>query len=529
MDKDQAVAMLREGRIAEWNEWRSRGEAVPSLQRSDLRGADLRWANLTRVDLRGADLSGADLSGAYLNWADLRGADLRGADLREAEIRRAVLRGADLREADLSGADLNWANLGEADLRGVDLRGAEIGRALLGGAYLSGAYLSEAGLHWAHFIGADLSGAYLSEAGLRGAEIGRAEIRGADLREARLRLAQFDVDDLSGADAATHSEVGEAGLACLVGEDRLSYYSQAVRRITTRTRRAAPFIVGLVSRKPRFADPVDCTVFAPPSVTRDDWLSVQVYAHRPDQREEAKRLAREIDRQARRRGFKSLAVTIERGTTLRFHIQVPGFKFATPTESLFWQGRPDYVHFTAQCPSEVPIGSVIGKVTVSRDSLPIASIMFKLEIVEKREAYRGPTLPVGDKVRRYKNAFISYASKDRPEVLKRVQMLRLARIRYFQDVLKLEPGDRWEKKLFRHIDRCDLFLLFWSTSAKGSEWVLKEARYAMNRKGGDDLAPPDLIPVIIEGPPVPEPPEDLAHLHFNDYLIYFTARHGQES
>jgi len=106
-------------------------------------------------------------------------------------------------------------------------------------------------------------------------------------------------------------------------------------------------------------------------------------------------------------------------------------------------------------------------------------------------------------------------------VLKRVQMLTLLRIGYFQDVLHLKPGDRWERKLYRHIDKCDLFLLFWSTAAKRSQWVLKEVRYALKRKGGDHLAPPQIHPVIIEGPPAPEPPDELAHLHFNDKLIYF--------
>jgi hypothetical protein len=100
-------------------------------------------------------------------------------------------------------------------------------------------------------------------------------------------------------------------------------------------------------------------------------------------------------------------------------------------------------------------------------------------------------------------------------------MLRLFKIKYFQDVLDLEPGVRWEKKLYRHIDKCDLFLLFWSTSARLSNWVLEEIRYALKRKGGDHHAPPQIRPVIIEGPPVPEPPEELSDLHFNDSLIYF--------
>ncbi len=70
---------------------------------------------------------------------------------------------------------------------------------------------------------------------------------------------------------------------------------------------------------------------------------------------------------------------------------------------------------------------------------------------------------------------------------------------------------------------CDLFLLFWSNAAKQSDWVLKEVHYALGRKGDDDTAPPEIMPVIIEGPPVVEPPPELAHLHFNDRLLYVMA------
>ena len=40
---------------------------------------------------------------------------------------------------------------------------------------------------------------------------------------------------------------------------------------------------------------------------------------------------------------------------------------------------------------------------------------------------------------------------------------------------------------------------------------------------GDDGAPPEIIPVPIEGPPPVAPPPELAHLHFNDRLLYFMA------
>jgi hypothetical protein len=68
-----------------------------------------------------------------------------------------------------------------------------------------------------------------------------------------------------------------------------------------------------------------------------------------------------------------------------------------------------------------------------------------------------------------------------------------------------------------------LFLLFWSTEAKASQWVMKEVEYALKRqkKSPDQL--PDITPVLIEGPPPPSPSEMMKDIHFNDSLIYVLA------
>jgi hypothetical protein len=47
-------------------------------------------------------------------------------------------------------------------------------------------------------------------------------------------------------------------------------------------------------------------------------------------------------------------------------------------------------------------------------------------------------------------------------------MLSRVNIKYFQDVLSLEPGDRFSKRIELGIDKCDVFLLFWSSQAKMS-------------------------------------------------------------
>jgi TIR domain len=94
-------------------------------------------------------------------------------------------------------------------------------------------------------------------------------------------------------------------------------------------------------------------------------------------------------------------------------------------------------------------------------------------------------------------------------------MLRLVGIAFLQDLLSLDPGQRWAQQLYRHIDTSDVLFLFWSTPAKKSKWVTKEWRYGLKQKGLDFIKP-----VIIEGPPPVAPPRALKKLHFNDWLQY---------
>jgi hypothetical protein len=247
----------------------------------------------------------------------------------------------------------------------------------------------------------------------------------------------------------------------------------------------------------------------------------QLYTHLADDSAEAARMAAEADPDAHRLGFRSLDISVARGDRLSFSLAIPRLEIAEPTQSIVWDGRINPVQFEATVPDGCSAGVLIGTVTIAKQSVPIGHIKFKLQIEKGAPAQDYALEPIGDDARRYELAFISYASQDRNKVLARVQMLTALGIGYFQDVLDLEPGDRWERRLFRHIDECDLFLLFWSLAASSSEWVLKEARYALRRKGDDDLAPPAIHPVIIEGPPVAKPPADLAHLYFGDRVTYF--------
>ena len=152
-------------------------------------------------------------------------------------------------------------------------------------------------------------------------------------------------------------------------------------------------------------------------------------------------------------------------------------------------------------------------ISVSQDGIVIGRVKFVLQI---ERTVSEPSYPqVTGEAQRYQTAFISYAWENRPEVLHRVQMLRLVGISYFQDLLSIAPGQRWVQQLYRHIDTSDVLFLFWSTPAKRSKWVTKEWRYGLKQKGLDFIKP-----VIIEGPPPVPPPKALAQLNFNDWFLY---------
>ncbi|MEH2163854.1 MAG: toll/interleukin-1 receptor domain-containing protein [Nostoc sp.] len=270
-------------------------------------------------------------------------------------------------------------------------------------------------------------------------------------------------------------------------------------------------------------DLVDCSVFSPAFVTPDDMFLVQVFVHLPEQVESAKQYAQQFDPEAQQLGVKSLGVPIKRGSELTFNLSIPKLDVDDPIQQLTWNGRADSIQFGVTVPGDITQKTVIGTVTISQNTIPLGHLKFKLSIVSSASSTFKSPQPVGEVARYYRKAFVSYSSKDRIEVLKRVQGLAVSGIAVFQDVLSLEPGDRWEQELYRNIDECDLFLLFWSTAAKESPWVLKEVLYALERQGSDGLRSPEIIPVIIEGPPLVPPPPELQNLHFNDKLLYLMA------
>jgi hypothetical protein len=269
------------------------------------------------------------------------------------------------------------------------------------------------------------------------------------------------------------------------------------------------------------SEPADLAVFCPPDVGRATSFLVQAYLYPPAKADLARAQAREADAGAERRGVLSLPLDLPRGTRVDLRLEMPGLRIDEPDTILVWRGDVAAAQFEVAVPNDVALGTVIGRIRLSIAGVPCGTLRFQVVVAAAVTNASARAAEVG--VWRYRRAFVSYSSKDRAEVLRRVQAFRIAGLSVFQDVLDLEPGDRWERGLYRELDECDVVLLFWSRAAAESPWVAKEIDYALARKQGQDDRPPDIQPVPIEGPPIPPPPEKLRHLHFNDALLAHIA------
>jgi hypothetical protein len=148
-------------------------------------------------------------------------------------------------------------------------------------------------------------------------------------------------------------------------------------------------------------------------------------------------------------------------------------------------------------------------VEVLADSLPVASIRISMPVMSLRE--EDERLQDTAKAVWYEDVFASYAREDINIVQHLKSRYAALGIYLFVDTEDLRAGAYWRNELFKRIDRSHLFQLFWSQSAKLSEYVEIEWQRALQAaplKGGHFIRP------IYWQDPMPDIPEPLRAITF---------------
>ena len=258
----------------------------------------------------------------------------------------------------------------------------------------------------------------------------------------------------------------------------------------------------------------DFSVVAPNLIEAGRNFVVEVWVAPSGERDAMIEQATRNGRMAERSGRSHL--NIDRDTLITVVLKLPDFEVPDAIETMGWNGDIRNVGFIVKAPASLPPGVYPGAAKLLQGQIPFASIMFDLEIVSPQGRREAPPTPLSAHVHRIARAFASYASPDRAEVLRRVQGIQAAGTQVFLDIINLRTGQDWEKALSHEIDASDGFFLFWSRHAAESEWVEREWRYALQRRGLDFINP-----LPLEDPRLVKPPAELKSKHFNDMLLAF--------
>jgi hypothetical protein len=189
----------------------------------------------------------------------------------------------------------------------------------------------------------------------------------------------------------------------------------------------------------------------------------------------------------------SLGTVVGCDARLVFNLAIAGIPVRMPRREIVWTGDSTVAEYRIAIPAAIRAGSVIGKLTIVQNTVPIGRITFQWRLLHEPRAASGDIEPAGQ-AHRFKRAYLCFAPKDRHQVQRRVPLLRSAGIQPVDGNLELDASQRWARGLYRQIDQCDVLFVFWSPAAADSAWIQKEWQYALKRQGADVV-----LPVILDG------------------------------
>jgi hypothetical protein len=202
---------------------------------------------------------------------------------------------------------------------------------------------------------------------------------------------------------------------------------------------------------------------------------------------------------------------LARGVSLLAVPELAGCQFTPEHASISFHEDKQYVRFEVlvdpQRADVAPGTTRTGRISVYLGPLLIGEVSLSIELnaagidARQKERRRASSLP-------YQAIFVSYAHTDAAIVDQLERAYKVLGNEYVRDVNTLRAGQRWHETLLQKIEEADVFQLCWTKSASRSSNVEREWRHALGLERADFIRP------IYWQRPMPEPPSDLAPLHF---------------
>lgn len=222
---------------------------------------------------------------------------------------------------------------------------------------------------------------------------------------------------------------------------------------------------------------VNASIFAPLETRRGDYMMVQVFLYMDDEEWMVARKAREIDSEAERRNFTPLSVRLKFGDKVKATMQLlnKDAHVEEPSQVLIWRGRFTGCQFAVSVSNGYSSSTLLSKVVLSVNGVPVGSMMFKTSIVDTPSKLYAEIA-----CKAFHKIFISYSHKDEGRVKYIAEAYKAQGVDYFFDRHYLKAGDIYPLQIQQYIDTADLFILCWSKNAEESEYVALERKRALS-------------------------------------------------
>jgi len=270
---------------------------------------------------------------------------------------------------------------------------------------------------------------------------------------------------------------------------------------------------------PSDAENVAVTVAHMPIVDRSRWYPLDIFVHVASLEDEVNRIVRA------ERGHGVVRVNrgtkLPRGAVVRIEPHIENAELDVESLTMRWVEDVQRVSFRFRAaPGAICLR---GSVDLYLEQALLCSVPITVMVRDVPEEATPISVATG---RMVEAVFVSYATEERWIVERVTRPYHQLGIAVFMDKDFLHVGDTTSETLRLHIERADVFQLFWSTRSSKKPWVEREWRHALTLTGPAGRKGARFIrPLVWERRPPGWPPE-LVPLQFGRLDITWFARTG---
>ena len=260
---------------------------------------------------------------------------------------------------------------------------------------------------------------------------------------------------------------------------------------------------------------VDFSVVAPEKVKPGSSALVDILMYTKSQRKIVQKAIRQAKEKATEAARSAGSVSVRQGSCVTVVLSSDDAAVAEDSETLIWSGDALDFQFRFSLPEGYAKKQADFSCNILFDGIHITRLYFSIAVNSAK------TVPVKFVRKDSKKAFVSYSHKDKQRVVEQLYAIQSVapKLKFWMDSQSMAAGDSWRPAIVTAIKSADVFLLFWSLSAKESPEVRKEWEYALaleqapkRRRNGARF----ISPVPLDDPKDCPPPDELSDLHFGD-------------